>query len=216
MKKPLVVSNYPTSSYNLVFDGSVMAEPKTSVPGRRGDVPGALPSDSPRYDWQITWDKISAGKESPRPRMKNDGTHPIPRFGASERRGNSPMAESPVVNFNLADEYRTNLARGFKFTGGIRSSSPSLSSTLDRTQSPGINGNSRIRSLHRGGTIKLPETSLTDYATKDLTDVSSLVTLQVMMMMMMFIGTETLVTQLVSHSTAFASTSRFAIVLHAK
>jgi len=33
---------------------------------------------------------------------------------------------------------------------------------------------------------------------------------------MMFIGTETLVTQLVSHSTAFASTSRFAIVLHAK
>lgn len=174
LKKPLEYSNYPSTSYNISNDGSLLGETRNTMSGH-----GKTPADhgNPRYDWQITLDKLHGHEKAP-PQgnyrtVVGDPTHSIPRFGVSELRGtNTRDANVPVAKFNLADEYRTNTSRGFKFVRGAVQSSPSsnVPSSFGRTLSSGTNGNTRIGTFRRGEAMVLPESSMTDFATRDLTE----------------------------------------------
>ena len=172
-RTPLKRSNYPQTSYNV---GAARPGTMESIQGR-----GAMTHTqdaSPRYDWQITVDKYAYAGDT---MSFDEETHKIPRFGASELRGvgGAHDGRAPVAMFNLADEYRTNTSRGFKFVRGTRPSSSFTTSThVARTTSTGSNKNCRIGTFQRGVgdtnvTIMLPESSVTDYATRDLTDVSN-------------------------------------------
>ena len=80
--------------------------------------------------------------------------------------------QAPVARFNLADEYRTNAARGFKFVGGARPSSQASGfAVFSRTHSSGSHGNSRIGTFHKGDTIVLPDSSHFEFQTRDLTQI---------------------------------------------
>ena len=147
LKTPLARSNFPPTSYNLGHDDS-SSRPfmSTSTNGRTRD------EESPRYEWQITLNKLhrSDEKRSNEAGLMglHDATHSIPRFGASEIRGS--VVQAPVSNWNLADEYRTNTARGFKFVRGSRPASPSSTTTSVGAQMSGTNGNARIRDVQAG------------------------------------------------------------------
>ena len=99
---------------------------------------------SPTSPW--TYDRVNQLK----------GTHNVPRI------------QAPVAKFNLADEYRTNTANGFKFVRGMHAAAPSVGSpsTFRLTASFG----SRTSSLSTGQAMKLPDTFALDHDTRNLTD----------------------------------------------
>ena len=167
MKKGLDPSYYPTTSYNIGITTSFGMGPSSrpaSVAGREFDTGHGA---SPRYDWQITYDKYQRDVNAMTFVEDCQETHKIPRFGKSELRGAS--AVGPVARFKLADEYHTHTARGFKFVRGARPSSPS--SSISQSESVGTNGISRIGTFRRGEPIVLPDSSITDFSTRDLTEV---------------------------------------------
>ena len=164
LKKPLSRSNFPPTSYNLGYDDSA-TYPLLSYSANVRTRDGA----SPRYDWQITLNKLHrTDGEASSGFMSFEDTHKVPRFGASHR---GSVVQGPVSNWNLADEYRTNTARGFKFVRGSRPASPSSTAASVRTQSCGTNGNTRIGTFNRGEPVHLPATSMIDFQTRNLTEV---------------------------------------------
>jgi hypothetical protein len=169
IQSPLVAkSNFPPTSYNLALDEDIMRPLTSSGPGGR-----PREEESPRYEWQITLNKLQGSDgevtQDAHATNRDEMTHRIPRFGASEMRGN--VVQIPVTNWNLADEYRTNTARGFKFVRGSQPASPGSSVSTFRAQSSGTNGNSRIGNFKRGEPMQMPETSKIDFQTRNLTEV---------------------------------------------
>ena len=170
LKRSLDRSNYPTTSYNMGVATSVGMGPRS----RPASVAGRVDAEreaSPRYDWQITYDKYP--RDVTLFREIEEETHNIPRFGKSELQGARGKV-GPVARFNLADEYHTNTARGFKFVRGARPASPS--SSILRAESAGTNGNTRIGTFRRGEHFFLPDSTATDYTTRDLTQVRAVLT----------------------------------------
>eukprot|EP00802_Teleaulax_amphioxeia_P018790 Tamp_18999.p1 GENE.Tamp_18999~~Tamp_18999.p1 ORF type:complete len:250 (+),score=19.86 Tamp_18999:194-943(+) len=165
LKRSLDRSNYPTTSYNMGVATSVGMGPR-SLPASVAGRVDAEREASPRYDWQITYDKYP--RDVTLFREIEEETHNIPRFGKSELQGASGKV-GPVARFNLADEYHTNTARGFKFVRGARPASPS--SSILRAESAGTNGNTRIGTFRRGEHFFLPDSTATDYTTRDLTQI---------------------------------------------
>ena len=137
-RKPLASSNYPPTSYSIGYGMSFGLDDQL-----RSREPGRE-SLSPASPW--TYDRVNQLK----------GTHNVPRF------------QAPVAKFNLADEYRTSTANGFKFVRGMHASAPSAGSpsTFRLTASFG----SRTSSLSTGQAMKLPDTFALDHDTRNLTD----------------------------------------------